>query len=224
MTRIKFNDKELPSFVTVTNISIPAFTTENKREISVDFMIKTLGLISNSQLDEFASWLKGGDDEYSTLVLMNDVTSYYLAKVKSDVALKPKSQYKATGSITFECYNRISFVEKKESFSTQKNIVYNSDRAVGPTIKFKINSECEEILLNFKNSKYDNYINLLGHFNAGEIITVDCKTLKVMTNNRLTMPILTLESFFHQLEKGDNQYELKKGNCDVEVSYHEEYL
>lgn len=118
MTRIKFNDKELPSFVTITNISIPAFTTEKKREISVDFMIKTLGLISNSQIDEFASWLRGGDDEYSTLVLMNDVTSYYLAKVKSDVSLKPKSQYKVTGSITFECYNRVSFVEKKETFST----------------------------------------------------------------------------------------------------------
>lgn len=224
MTRIKFNDKEIPSFVTITDIVVPAYSLEKTRKISVDFSIKTQGLISNNQIFEFSSWLKGGDDEYSTLVLMNDTTSYYLAKVTDDVELKPKSQFKVTGTIKFECYNRMSFVEKKEIFSSQKNISYYSDQPTAPTIKFTIKSECEEILLNFKNKKCDNFIHLTGHFNLGEVIVVDCKTLKVTTNNRLTMPILTLDSFFHKIVKGENRYELKKGNCEVEVSYREEYL
>ena len=224
MTRIKFNDKDIPSFLTITDISIPAFSTEKTRKISVDFTFKTKGLLSNEKIDELAAWLKGGDDEYSTLVLMNDTTSYYLAKVKDDVELKAKNQFKATGTITFECFNRISFVTKSEVFTTQKIINYNSEQPSPPMIKFTIKSECEEILLTFKNEKYDNFIHLISHFNVGETIRVDCKTLKVMTNNRLTMPILTLDSFFHNLVKGENRYELKKGNCDVEVSYREEYL
>ena len=96
MTRIKFNDKEIPSFVTITDIVVPAYSLEKTRKISVDFSIKTQGLISNNQIFEFSSWLKGGDDEYSTLVLMNDTTSYYLAKVTDDVELKPKIQIKLT--------------------------------------------------------------------------------------------------------------------------------
>ena len=43
MTRIKFNDKDIPSFLTITDISIPAFSTEKTRKISVDFTIKTKG-------------------------------------------------------------------------------------------------------------------------------------------------------------------------------------
>lgn len=221
-----FNEKKIPNFIKVNNISIQVLPNQdNEKIIKVDFFIKRRQLIDNYLIDEFAEWLKGDDFKPSKLVLPNDQDSYYIAKVNNTVEIDG-SITRGDGSIEFLCTlpQRISSIKKSISFTKTESIDYKGNYKSAPLIKFIVLAETQEIKLGFNNSKYRNFIKLVGHFNKSTVIEVDMKRKKVLFNDRLKMTILTLDSFFHYLLPGNNTYILENGNCQVEVSYFDEFI
>ncbi|MCU7192360.1 distal tail protein Dit [Turicibacter sanguinis] len=221
-----FNGAQIPDFIKVNNISIQLLPNEdNQKIIKVDFFVNRRQLIKNAQIDQFASWLKGDNFKPSKLILPNDFSSYYLAKVSNTVEIDG-SISRGEGSIEFQCAvpQRISNIENSISFIDSGVIHYTGTHKSSPLIKFKVLSETSEIKLSFDNDKYHNFIKLVGHFNRDTMIEVDMKSKKVLVNQNLRMAILTLDSFFHDLLPGNNLYTLDSGNCQVEVTYFDKFI
>lgn len=221
-----FNERQLPSFVRVNNIQVQVLPNEeNQKKVIVSFYIHRHQLISNDQMDEFATWLKGNDFEPSPLILPNDLTSYYLAKVDNIVDIDG-SIVRGEGKIEFLCVKsqRTSLTPKQQRFTNSSVIQYMGNRKTSPIIRFFILSQTSEVKLKFQNQVYNNFIRLVGHFTKGQCLEVNMATKKVLIDNELKMTTLTLDSFFHDLVPGTNRYELNQGNCRVEVSWFDEFI
>lgn len=225
--KLFFNDLQLPAFVKVTGIEeslLPTFDDENYRSIKVNFSVRRYRMLSVEQIEEFSTWLRGNNFEYSKLVLPGRTDSYYMAIVDNSVEITDGLR-SGTGTIEFKCYaNRIEKSINKVTFSTSQTINYSGTVETYPTITLDINRECQEIELSFSNAKSTNHIKLVGHFNRGQKVIIDCKKKKVTVDGKLNMQILTLDSYFHQLDFGENRYRLLSGNCTISVSWQNEFL
>lgn len=224
MLSLFFNEKKIPNFMRVTDITIQAFPTET-RKINVDFIIYRKGLLSNDQLDELSSWLKGDNGKDSKLVLPNDTTSYYLAKVNNTVEISG-SLRKGSGTIEFICQDttRKSMFRKTKIITQETVISYSGNSKSYPIIRFTVASSCSELKVSVSNDKFNNFIRLTGHFNQGQVIEVDMKKKKVTADNKLNMQILTLDSNFHYLLPGVNRYSLLNGDCEVAALWYDEFI
>lgn len=224
MLSLFFNGKKIPSFVRVTDITIQAFPSET-RKINVNFVIYRKGLLSNTQLDELANWLRGDNGRDSKLVLPNDTTSYYLAKVNNAVDIGG-SLRKGSGIIEFICQDttRKSIVQKNVAITHDSVVLYSGNSKSYPVIRFTITRSCSELKVSMANDKFNNFIRLIGHFNQGQVIEVDMKKKKVTVDNQLNMQILALDSNFHYLLPGINQYSLLNGDCEVAVLWYDEFI
>ena len=69
---------------------------------------------------------------------------------------------------------------------------------------------------------YNNYVNLVGNFSAGDNIKVDLKESKVYLNNVLDMSIWGLDSKAHKICRGYNRYTIS--NATLKVKYNKQYL
>ncbi len=224
MLSLFFNEKKIPSFIHVTDITIQAFPIDT-RKINVDFVVYRKGLLANDHLDELASWLRGDNGKDSKLVLPNDNTSYYLAKVNNAVDIGG-SLRKGSGTIEFICKDttRKSIARKTKDITRESVILYSGNSKSYPIIRFTIANSCSELKVSMVNDKFNNFIRLTGHFNQGQVIEVDMKKKKVTVDNQLNMQILTLDSKFHYLLPGSNRYSLLNGNCGVAVLWYDEFI
>ncbi|GAA0713981.1 hypothetical protein GCM10008904_28940 [Paraclostridium ghonii] len=199
-------------------------------------------LIEKEDLNAIVKWIKGDDWKPSKLVLPEYEDEYYMAIVNNSGDVK-NDIIEGIFTLEFLCLNpnRISEEEEKYVFpfylrqkppqrtrnSNESNyclIHYEGLANTYPNIKFTVTSRCYEIKLAIKNSKYDNYIRFKGDFNEGETIEINLRTKKVLRNGEINMPILTLDSRFHELIEGKNLYELQSGNTLVEIKYRNEYI
>lgn len=222
-----FNEFQLPSFVKVTGIEeslLPTFDDENYRSIKVKFSVRRYRMLSVEQIEEFSTWLRGNNFEYSKLVLPGRTDSYYMAIVDNSVEITDGLR-SGTGIIEFKCYaNRFDRCIGRVTFTTSKTISYFGTVETYPTITLDISQECQEIELSFSNARSTNHIKLVSHFNRGQKIIIDCKKKKITVDDKLNMQILTLDSYFHQLDLGQNHYRLLSGNCTISVSWRNEFL
>lgn len=222
-----FNNLQLPSFVGVTGIEesvLPIFDDENYRVIKVDFRIRRYKLLTEEQIKSFSMWLRGNNFEYSKLTLPSRENSYYMAIVNNSVDMTNDLR-SGSGTIEFKCLpNRIDKLSHIVKFDTEHIVSYLGTVKTYPTIDLDVIQECEEIKLSFSNDKSTNYIKLVGHFNQGQKLRIDSKLKKITVNDVLNMQILTLDSYFHQLEPGDNRYKLINGNCTISITWRNEYL
>lgn len=225
--KLQFNELQLPPFVKVTGIEevlLPTFDDESYRSIKVNFSIRRYRMLSIEQIKEFSTWLRGNNFEYSKLVIPGRQGSYYMAIVNNSVEITDGLR-SGNGTIEFKCLaNRIENAINTVTFTTEQTIDYSGTISTYPTITLDITQECEEIKLSFSNEKSTNYIKLVGHFNIGHQIIIDCKKKKITVNGELKMQILTLDSYFHQLELGNNLYTLINGNCNVSIQWKNEFL
>lgn len=198
-------------------------------------------LIEKDDLNAIVKWVKGDDWKPSKLVLPGYEDEYYMAIVNNAGDIK-NDIIEGIFTLEFICLNpnRISEFENKLVFpgylkrklQTTRNsntsnttiLTYEGLANTYPNIKFTITSRCSEVKLGIKNSKYNNYIKFKGDFNAGETIEINLKTKKVLRNNEINMPILTLDSRFHEITEGKNHYTLEVGNALIEIKYRNEYI
>ncbi|MDB8553918.1 phage distal tail protein [Turicibacter sanguinis] len=225
--KLYFNDLQLPSFVKVTGIEetlLPTVDEEDYRYIKVNFNIWRYRMLSEEQLKEFSTWLQGDEFEYSKLTLPHRQGSYYMAIVDNSVEITDGLR-SGSGTIEFKCRpNRISKSTNTVSFNTEQVIEYSGTISTYPRVKVDVLQQCSEIELSFSNRKNSNHIKLVGHFNQGQNIVIDTKTKKVTVDGVLNMQILTLDSYFHRLEPGNNLYSLLNGNGNITIDWTNEYL
>lgn len=226
---IIYNNIPLPSFIHVTNVKTQLLPQLNDRVkekiISVDFYVRKKGLM-NKQLElKFINWLQGGKEEYSKLTLPNDHSSYYLAKVNNSIDLSG-SYRKGEGTIEFLCKG--SKVEKYLNIVdiNKNNIIYYSGTAeVKPRIKIKVLSQVSEIKISIENYKYNNFIKLVGNFNQNDNIEIDLTNNKITKNGIVDLNIMSLDSYFHRLVQGENNYTISNpSKCSVILEWQNEFI
>lgn len=198
-------------------------TKRVKLELSTIF--ETGDIIPKSDIDDITKWIRGNDWKPSKLVLPGYEDEYYMAIVDNSGDVK-NDIIEGVFTLEFICLNpnRTSEVEYKASFTSTSTIDYLGTTNTYPNIKINVTSKCSELKLSISNSKHNNYIKFKGDFNSGEIIEIDMRTKKVLRNNEVNMPILTLDSRFHELIPGDNKYALTSGNASIEIKYRNEYI
>lgn len=223
---IYFNDKKIPGWLFITDIELPIMPSE-ERIIKIYFKYKRRGLNDLQKRQELSEWIKGDNFKESKLILPNMQDYYFLCKANSNIEITG-SVYIAEGVIEFKCSNNLNMIENKTNKVTllqseSKKIIYFGTVDTYTDLKIVVTSECNNIKIKFKNSKYDNYINLEHSFVAGDVIEITAKQTKVTVNEILKLPILTLDSNRHKLTKGENIYMLEAGNGKLEVSFSNEY-
>lgn len=223
--KIMFNNKDLPSFVKVKQIKssiLPDFeyTTRDiaykDRTIEIDCTFKKKGFMDIEQQSEFIDFLSHSANE-GELVIYNDETSYYKAKLDNNINVEGLKR----GELTLVFKTRYY----KEKFNTtvinDKVVTYNGQVELYPNLKCTITSACECIKIGFKNGKYNNYIELNGAFNKDEVIVINQESNFVTLNNLDRNSIWNLNSRRHKLVNGKNEYTKLIGNFNLEITYKE---
>lgn len=248
---IRYDGVEIPNFITITNVktqvlpnienkllqapraigAIDVGTNYGTKVITVSFIFRdnSLGFIEKSEA--LAEWLRVDDLKARKLVLPSHPNSYYLAKPNNSVELDDNITI-AKGEIEFICLNpyRIdsnqTLINKDMSNLRSSNEIkfnYIGSAKAFPQIVLDVEGNCNSLKINFKNNIYDNYINLVGEFKAGDVVCVDLDRSKVYKNNNLDMSIWALDSRPHMLTKGLNAYRLE-GNATLSIKYFNKYL
>lgn len=230
-----FNGVRVPEYIKITKVDTQVLPSSNliqtnnisthnryknkvekNRVVNAEFKIIDNALVlEDEKLREFYRWLRGNDFKESKLEIPSLYkNSYYMAVVENEVEISKDGTTKS-GSIVFNCINPYRYSKDISETSTpisnrrkKLTVGYRGDIANSPKITIKVLNECEEIKINFKSAKKINCMKLIGKFTKNDVITIDCNTNKVYLNNNLNMQILTLDSRFHKLDEGDNEYEV----------------
>ena len=237
---IMFNDEYIPEWITINRIwynifqsfSIDEITEDggnSKRKASkvipVDFSCDRRKLITKGQEIEFIKWLKGDNFKYSKLKLPNYPECYYMAKVKNNIDIAGTLR-RAKGTIEFLCIgNRIEEGINSINLNINNIIYYSGTAEVKPKIKIKVLSQVNEIKISIQNSKYNNFIKLVGNFNQNDNIEIDISRNKITKNGIVDLTIMTLDSYFHRLYPGENIYTISENSkCSITLEWQNEFL
>ena len=242
MYKLYYNEKPIPDFVIITKIEEPLIGDITNTVISSNYgskykktefgtkIVKVYCTVKKgfkmlmdiNKITELNEWLKG-DNWKATKLVLPGRDYYYEAIVNNAPDLEPNN-YTANFEIDFLILNpdRINLIEY-ESSNMKINYMGTSEE-VYPTIILKVTNACSELKLSVSNSKYNNYMRLKHNFLTDDEIIIDMKTKKITVNNIVKMQILTLDSRFHKLAKGENIYTLNTGNADVKIKYRNRYI
>lgn len=237
---IKYDGVEMPDFITITNIktqvlpnienkllqapraigAIDVGTNYGTKIITVSFMFKdkSLGFIEKSEA--LASWLRVDDLKARKLVLPSHPNSYYLAKPNNSIELDDNITM-AKGEIEFICLNPFR-IDTTQTLQSSNTFNYKGTAKTDPVLDITVTNNTDNIKVNISNELYNNYINLVGNFNAGDNVKVDLRNNKVYLNDKLNMNLWGLDSKTHKLCKGNNKYLILNGN--LVVKYYNHYL
>lgn len=238
--KIYFNNIPLPSFILLKSIKVQILPNMNNITLETEFgqklqkttfgtkiiqlqvsFLKDDTLPKFQQQQELLEWIKGNDWKESKLILPDNSEVYYMAICNNLLELE-NTEVESITNIEFLICNpcRISNVE----YISYGTINYLANVETYSRLELKVKNACEEIKINFKNNKFDNYIRLRHNFLSNDIIVIDFETKKIKVNDEVKMQILTLDSKFHKIIKGENIYSLERGSCDLKVYYREKYI
>ena len=235
MYKLYYNEKPIPDFVIITKIEEPLIGDITNTVISSNYgskckqtefgtkIVKGFKMLLDSQkINELNEWLKGNNWKATKLILPGR-DYYYEAIVNNAPDLEPNN-YTTNFEIDFLILNPDKInLKEYESNNLKINYMGTSEETY-PTIILKVTNACSELKLSVSNSKYNNYIRLKHNFLTNDEIIVNMQTKKITINNVVKMQILTLDSRFHKLAKGENIYTLNIGNADVKIKYRNRYI
>lgn len=237
---IKYDGIKIPDFIKITNIKTQVLPSiENKllqapraigaidvgtnygtKIITISFIFKdnSLGFIEKSEA--LASWLRVDDLKARKLVLPSHPNSYYLAKPNNSIELDDNVTM-AKGEIEFICLNPFR-IDETQTYQTNNSFNYKGTAKTDSMLEITVTNATNNIKINVSNELYNNYISLVGDFNAGDNVKVDLSKGKVYLNNELDMSLWGLDSKTHKLCRGLNTYSISNGN--LVVKYYNHYL
>jgi predicted phage tail component-like protein len=237
---IKYDNVLIPDFIKITNVktqvlpnienkflqaprsigAIDVGTNYGTKVITISFIFKdnSLGFIEKSEA--LASWLRVDDLKARKLVLPSHPDSYYLAKPNNSIELDDGINI-AKGEIEFVCLNPFR-IESAQTVTTGNTVNYKGTAKTHPILDISVTSNTNNIKVSVSNEMYNNYINLVGNFSAGDNIKVDLKESKVYLNDALDMSIWGLDSKTHKICRGYNRYTIS--NATLKIKYNKQYL
>lgn len=240
MHTIKLNGISMPSFLKITGcthditgsiehdiIVIPGSkgvnirsTNKNPRSVSIDFKYKDDGFLTFDKKEIISNWLHSNNLKECKLEYSWLPGSYYLVVPTGPTLLTDNIKIKSF-SLEFLLVEpcRVENIEqiKTSSFS------YIGNESTYPIIELDVISACNKIKLNFSNATNIGFLELNSSFNAKDKVVIDCKKKSIRVNNKINMPILSLDSDFPTVEQGNNSYSISAGNVDFKVRYNNIY-
>lgn len=243
---INFNGVDIPKFVKVraVNISVLASVSTNLKNnaggygvlsgnstfsekiISADISIVIpSGYTLQKCARELAWWLRGNDFKLSPLIIADDSEVQYLAKVNNSVDISDLIVV-GEGSIEFLVPSGVSIgIPIKTYTGTTKTIfTYEGTIKAYPQIEVVMDSKITDGSVNIVNVKTGEKISLIGSFNAGDKITIDCSKHLVKVNDEIHLNMLSLDSQFFGTVLGGNEISCSSTGATLKVIFQERFL
>lgn len=241
---ISFNGVDIPSFVKVRAVNVSALpslnpnlkgnmagfgvlagkTTFNEAYISIAFSIVIpSGYTLQKCSRELAIWLKGNDFDLSPLIIKDDASIRYMAKVSSSVDISDLI-FAGEGEIKFVIPSGVgeAVVEKISSATNKATITYSGSQKTFPIIEITLGANASAVTITHIQKGVSIFLN--GTFILGDKIYIDCNKHLVKVNNQLHMEMIGVTSKFIQLDGGLNEISCSNTGSSVKVTYREKYL
>lgn len=241
---LNFNGVDIPKFVKVKRVDISALPSINpnikgssssfgvltgKTQFKEKYIKATISIVIPSGYSlqkcgrELAVWLKGNDFDLSPLIIKDDSTVRYMAKVSNSVDLSDLL-YVGEGEIEFVvpsgCGEAVA--EKTASGTSKAVINYLGSHRAFPIIEVTIMGVASTITIT--NTQKGESIYLNGSFKSGDKILIDCNKHLVKLNNEVHMELIGITSKFLQLDYGATNILCSASNSQVKVTFRERYL
>lgn len=190
--------------------------THGVRSIEVEMAI--LGDSPEDLMDraeQVADWLDSEKPE--PLVFEDEPEKTYFAIVDGAVDLDEQLK-NGFFSVSFLCPDPYAYgVEKQHNLNEGQNVVnYQGTAPVYPTIETTFSVAKNDFII----SNGEDKVEIEFPFEAGTVLELDFHTGKVLVNGSLNLPIMTLDSDFFPLKKGDNTITVSSNSL---VTYKERF-
>lgn len=200
MFNITFNGVSIPSFVKVRTVDfavlpdinhsfkqiaggfglLEAGTTLGGKVLKMKIIIVKDADKSLSEMSrEFAYWLRGNDYKLSDLIISDDISVIYTAKINTKVDIADLI-FVGEGSLEFIVPSgsaKGSFVEGSISLADNGSfqILYNGTAPTQPAITWTPSADLTNATVNITCTETGDLVSLTGNFTAGVPVLIDCK-------------------------------------------------
>lgn len=241
---LNFNGVEIPPFVKVKKIDIQtiADVTSNVKSIAGSFgcvagqstfgsklitadisIVIPEGESLQSCSRVLAKWLKGNNFKPSKLIIADDSTIQYTAKVSNSVNLSDLL-FVGEGSIEFLIPSGLSETIKPVTYSGNGAVTFSSggSHTALPEITATLTQDYEGTVLITQVNTGDKVI-LNGTFKTGDVVNINCSKHLVKVNGDVSMSIVGLNTKFFELEEGEHQIKCSVG-ATLKVIFQERWI
>lgn len=196
--------------------------THGVRTITVEVaVIGTSQSNLRAKVREIADWLDS--DKPEKLYFSDEPDVYYMAILSEETDLEQIVNL-GTGELTFICLDPYAFrynVNVSLTAGATKTVPYYGTAKTFPVITATATVATNLLLIsrgdNFGN---DDKVELTHSFAVGDVVEIDMEKGTVKVNGTINMPIVTLDSDFWSLSKGDN-FVWASGNFTYSLKYTE---
>lgn len=232
MSRLKFNGKELPSFVryvgrdfsvlpdiNVNYTELPRqlggsflYAKQGVRKESLDFILipsKTSNLEKDAAA--FAEWLRGDNFKPSKLEFPETADRYSLSQVNGSVSVNDLFVY-GTCSVEFISVDPLNYMNNPLSVTgaSALNVTYQGSVPQPFITEITVPSVCSRLKL--ESNKDNSFIQLDGSFTTGQKIVIDSDKKVITVSGQVNMKVLSLDSNWMVLQTGTNKLTLSVNN------------
>lgn len=174
---------------------------------------------------ELAIWLRGDNFKLSPLIIEDDPSVRYMAKVNNSADLTDMI-FVGSGTIQFivPSGDSESITEKSASGGTSVDVQNNGSKAVFPIIKATIGTTVTNGSLMIQNYTTGEKVVLNGTFKSGQTITVDCQKNLVKIGDKLDLKVINLESKFFEITEGVNTIKSQNEGTKLSITFREKFL
>lgn len=239
---IKFNEKTLPEWVSVTGISFQTVNVSimehetSKRIGNIDAGINRGGIDINvsifispvegmtilDQSDELKRFIMGDNWKVSELVLLEQPNKFYNARVSNSVDITDAFTH-GESEIVFHASDPKKY-DVNETVAigsgSELNIDYNGMEKTPVIVELTIPSNTSKVSVEHAESKKK--ITVLGDFKTGQELTINTEDRNILLNNETIKNKMSFESNWIYLESGMNTISLSDNNGviqDFTVTY-----
>lgn len=243
---LNFNGRNIPDFVKVKSVKVQTLpvVTNNLKQI-VGASGKLCGRTSlGEKLVEceivivipegetlqscgrvLSVWLRGDGFKLSPLIIEDDPTVRYMAKVNNSAELSDLL-FVGSGTIQFIVPSGDSEAVVEKAASGVKRLEVNNEgtKTTFPIITAVVGTAVTNGTILFQNVTTGDKVVLNGTFRSGQSITVDCQKNLVKVDDKINLKVINLESHFFDLAEGINVLQCQNEGTSLSVTFRERYL
>lgn len=242
---LKFNNKNLPDFVRVKKITIQTLPTvstnlknvaggfgvisgkstfaEKKIVADVSIVIPK-GQTLQSCARVLAGWLKGDNFKVSPLILLDDASVQYMAKVSSNVSLSDLI-FAGEGSIEFVVPSGLaeSVTSKTATGTNTVSFTNSGTHTILPEVQVTINTAVNNGTVLITHTQTGDKITLTGTFRAGDKVIINNTKHLVKVNGNVSMNMIGLNTKFFEIAEGEHSISCSV-NSNLKVIFQERWI
>lgn len=235
MSSVKFNNKDLPSFVRLVSREIAVLPDidivgkELPRQIGSSFLYTNLGKKKESlefvlipeKVDsvdscgiKFAEWLRGDNFKPSKIVFADKADRYAMAQVNGSIAVSDLFIYGKL-SVEFLYLDPLSYLNTPLNITgnTALNVTYSGEVSQPFLAVFTVPQASAKIEL--RSNRTTKKITLNGSFPANTKFQIDMNKKQIYVSGVLNMKVLSFDSEWFQLESGVNTLSVVSSGSNI---------